>query len=36
VAIDAEKKLIWVYAPVFGILFDTGDIWQLTSDIIHG
>lgn len=36
VAIDAEKKQVRIYAPVFGILFDTGDIWQLTSDIIHG
>ena len=32
--VDDEKKQIKVYASFFGVLFDTGDIWQVTSDII--
>jgi len=35
VTIDEENKHIKVYASFFGILFDTGDIWQVTSDIIE-
>ena len=35
VVIDEANKQVKIFAPAFGILFDTGDIWQLTSDIIH-
>jgi hypothetical protein len=34
VIIDQSSNQIKVYASFFGILFDTGDIWQVTSDII--
>ena len=34
VEIDEENSQIKVCASFFGILFDTGDIWQLTSDIV--
>ena len=34
IEIDENKKEIKVYAPGFGILFDTGDVWQLTHDIV--
>ena len=34
VIIDKPSNKIKVYASFFGILFDTGDIWQVTSDII--
>tara|TARA_R110000744_G_C19339674_1_gene559332 strand:- start:1350 stop:1733 length:384 start_codon:yes stop_codon:yes gene_type:complete len=34
VELDDQSKEIKVYASFFGIFFDTGDIWQLTSDII--
>ena len=36
VDIDEDKKQVKVYASFWGILFDTGDIWKVTSDIIHG
>lgn len=36
VEINEEEKQIKVYASFFGILFDTGDIWQVTSDILNG
>ncbi len=36
VEIDKNEKQIKVYASVFGILFDTGDIWQVTADILRG
>ena len=35
-AIDAKNNQIKVYASFFGILFDTGDIWQVTDDIVNG
>ena len=35
VKINNEISQIKVYAPFFGIAFDTGDIWQLTSDIVN-
>lgn len=35
VKIDEEEKKMLVYASFFGILFDTGDIWQVTSDIVN-
>ena len=34
VGINEEGKSIKIYASFFGILFDTGDIWQVTSDIL--
>jgi hypothetical protein len=36
VAIDREQKTISIYSTYFGILFDNGDIWQLTHDIVNG
>jgi hypothetical protein len=36
VKIDEKESLIKVYASFFGILFDTGDIWQVTTDILNG
>ncbi len=35
VKINNEINQIKVYASFFGIAFDTGDIWQLTSDIVN-
>ena len=35
VKINREISQIKVYASFFGIAFDTGDIWQLTSDIVN-
>ena len=34
--VDEKNSEIKVYASFFGILFDTGDIWQVTSDIVNG
>lgn len=36
VVVNEQSKEISVYASFFGILFDTGDIWQVTSDILNG
>jgi len=36
VEVDEENSQVKVYASFFGILFDTGDLWQVTSDIING
>lgn len=36
VKVDDGSNEIRVYASVFGVLFDTGDLWQVTSDIING
>jgi len=33
--IDQPNNQIKVCASFFGILFDTGDIWQVTSDIVN-
>ena len=35
VQIDQGQGQIKVYAPFFGILFDTGDLWQVTTDILN-
>jgi len=35
VKINNEISQIKVYASFFGVAFDTGDIWQLTSDIVN-
>ena len=34
VVLNGQSKEIKVYASFLCILFDTGDIWQLTSDIV--
>jgi hypothetical protein len=36
VVVNEQSNEISVYASFFGILFDTGDIWQVTSDILNG
>ena len=36
VELDKGKNQIKVYASFFGVLFDTGDLWQVTSDIVNG
>lgn len=36
VTVNEQSKEVSVYASFFGILFDTGDIWQVTSDILNG
>lgn len=36
VEVDGENNGIKIYASIFGILFDTGDIWQACSDIVNG
>jgi len=36
VQINEDEKQIKVQASHLGILFDTGDIWQVTSDILNG
>lgn len=36
VQIYEKEKQIKVFASFFGILFDTGDIWQVTTDILNG
>jgi len=35
VIVDSSSSQIKVCASFFGILFDTGDIWQVTSDIVN-
>lgn len=35
VEINHKKKQIKIYSSPFGILFDTGDIWRVTSEIIN-
>jgi len=34
VEVNEQTKEIKVYASFFGILFDTGDVWQVTADIV--
>jgi len=34
VDVNSQSNEIKVYASFFGILFDTGDLWQVTSDIL--
>ncbi len=36
VEIDSERNLITVFAPYLVILFDTGDLWRVTHDILQG
>lgn len=36
VDVDEVNNQIKVSSSFFGILFDTGDIWQVTADIING
>ncbi len=35
VEVDEQDKEIKVYAAFFGVLMDTGDIWQVTTDILR-
>lgn len=35
VVVDKELKQVKVSSSFFGVLFDTGDIWQVTSDIVN-
>ncbi len=34
VELDEENKEMRISSAVFGVLFDTGDIWQLAQDIV--
>lgn len=36
VVVNEQSRNIFVCSSFFGILFDTGDIWQVTSDILNG
>jgi len=36
IELDREKKQISIFSTFFGILFDNGDVWQLTNDAIVG
>ena len=35
VEINEEQKQIKLYSSFFGVLFDTGDIWQVAAEIIN-
>lgn len=35
VEVDEHAKKIKVYSPFIGILFDTGELWQVTADILN-
>jgi len=35
VELDKDKNQLKIYASFFGVLFDTGDIWQVMADIIN-
>lgn len=35
-SMDREKKEIAICSSYFGILYDNGDIWQLTHDVVNG
>lgn len=34
--VDKKNNQVKVFASFFGVLFDTGDIWKVTSEIING
>lgn len=34
VEVNEQSRELKVYASFFGILFDTGDVWQVTTDIL--
>ena len=34
IEIDQDMKSIKVFTPFIGILFDTGDIWTITSELL--
>lgn len=36
ISLDREKKEIQIYSSFFGILYDNGDIWQVTHHAVHG
>lgn len=33
---DRENKQVSVYSSYFGIIYDDGEIWQLTHDVLYG
>ena len=35
VEVSEDKKQVKLYASFFGVLFDTGDVWQVMADIIN-
>ncbi len=35
VKVDEQDRELRVYASFFGVLMDTGDIWQVTTDILR-
>ena len=36
ISVDREKKEVSVYSSFACILYDDGEIWQLTTDIVNG
>ncbi len=34
--VDENNKQVKVFASFFGVLFDNGDIWKVTAEIING
>lgn len=36
IQMDRENKQVSVYSSYFGIVYDDGEIWQLTHDVIYG
>ena len=36
ISMDRESKQVSVYSTYFGILYDDGEIWQLTHDVLYG
>ena len=36
ISMDRENKQVSVYSTYFGILYDDGEIWQLTHDVLYG
>ena len=36
VEVNEKESTVKVYSSFFGVLFDTGDIWQVTTDIVSG
>ena len=36
ISMDRENKQVSVYSTYFGIIYDDGEIWQLTHDVLYG
>ena len=36
IQMDRENKQVSVYSSYFGIVYDDGEIWQLTHDVLYG